>query len=174
MGEREKGFFHVCTNGKCISWMFKDDEDFVAGINRTGLCKLASGADIIDYTLMDNHVHFLLYALKTECEVFINRYKQMLSTWIKNKYGLSNHLKCLDSKIIPVPNRDALLDVIAYIDRNAVVAGYKYLPGEYRWGAARFFYKEKENDRRISYEFRKVSEFRKDQIAKILMTKVVI
>ncbi len=171
---REKGFFHVCTNGNCISWMFKDNQDFAAGVNRVGLCKLSTDTDIIDFTLMDNHVHFLLYAFKQECNVFINRYKQLLSTWIKNKYNLAHHLKDLDSKIIPVPNRNALLDLIAYIDRNPLVAGYKYLPGEYKWGSARYFFKETESVSYMSSNFRKISDFSKEEVAKILKTKSAI
>lgn len=168
---REKGFFHVCTNGNCISWMFRDDQDFIAGVNRIGLCKLTSGVDILDYTLMDNHVHFLLYALKTECEVFINRYKQLLSTWIKNKYNLDNHLKCLDSQVIPVANRNALLELVAYIDRNPSVAGIKYLPYYYRWGAARYFFRETgwKNS-----GFRNVGDLSKDEIGKILKSRTTI
>ena len=176
----EREFFHVCTNGNCISWMFQDEQDFIAGINRIGLCKLISGVDVIDFTLMDNHVHFLLYAYKHECEIFINRYKQLLSTWIKNKYDLNNHLKYLESKIILIPNRNALLELVAYIDRNPIVAGYRYLPGEYKWGAARFFFKEAVSESLKTSEFgkvsnyNKVSDYSKEQIAKILRTKTVI
>ena len=54
------GFFHVCTDGTVLPWMFKDQQDFIAGINRIGICKIISGVYVFVFTLMDNHVHFLL------------------------------------------------------------------------------------------------------------------
>ena len=38
-------------------------------------------------------------------------------------------------------SEERLLNVIAYIDRNPVVAGYRYLPTEYPWGSARYIFK---------------------------------
>ena len=55
------GYFHICTDGRKLPWMFQDDDDFIAGINRIGLCYLKTGVIIIAYVLMDNHVHFVLY-----------------------------------------------------------------------------------------------------------------
>lgn len=31
MGKR---YFHVCTKGSDLEWMFRDDRDFVVGVNR--------------------------------------------------------------------------------------------------------------------------------------------
>ena len=138
----EKGYFHVCTNGNSLPWMFKDDDDFIAGVNRIGICKTSSGVDIIDYTLMDNHVHFLLYGTIIQCQQFITKYKLLLGRWIQNRYNEYQHLKHLQSQIIPIPSRTSLMEVIAYIDRNPIVAGYKYLPTEYQWGASKYFFKE--------------------------------
>ena len=30
----EKGYFHICTDGNSIPWMFQDDEDFIKGNRR--------------------------------------------------------------------------------------------------------------------------------------------
>ena len=84
---QEEGYFHVCTNGNSLPWMFKDDDDFIAGINRIGICKISTGVDVIDYTLMDNHVHFLLYGTITQSQQFLTKYKLLLGKWIQNRYN---------------------------------------------------------------------------------------
>ena len=137
----ERGFYHVCTDGNCIPWIFKDDLDFIAGVNRIGICKLSTGIDILNYTLME---------------------------------------------------------IIAYLDRNAIMAGYRFLPSEYRWGAARYFFKENlccndtspaginsgrtysnsrgentSNGRDSGSGFRKISDCRKEEIIKIFRTKTI-
>lgn len=194
----ERGFYHVCTDGNCIPWIFKDDLDFIAGVNRIGICKLSTGIDILNYTLMDNHVHFIFHGTYLQCESYLNKYKHLLSKWLKHKYGVSQHLKHLNSQIIPIPDRTALMEIIAYLDRNAIMAGYRFLPSEYRWGAARYFFKENlccndtspagiNSERTYSNSrgentsngkdggsgFRKISDCRKEEIIKIFRTKTI-
>lgn len=53
------GYFHVCTDGRSLPWMFQDESDFIAGVNRIGICYLRTDAKVIAYVLMDNHVHFV-------------------------------------------------------------------------------------------------------------------
>ena len=51
------GYFHVCTDGRALPWMFQDESDFIAGVNRIGICHLRTGVKIIAYVLMDNQYH---------------------------------------------------------------------------------------------------------------------
>ena len=71
----DHGFFHVCTNGTVLPWMFKDNEDFIYGMNRIGICHLLTGITVLVFTLMDNHVHFILYGTREKCRMFIDKYK---------------------------------------------------------------------------------------------------
>ena len=141
-GSTDTGFFHVCTDGASIPWMFQDDQDFIAGINRIGICFLKTSITIIAYVLMDNHVHFLLYGTMPQCKAFITLYKRLTGKWILTKYGISDYLRHLPTDIIRIDSEERLLNTIAYIDRNALIAGYSKLPGEYQWGSARYFFKE--------------------------------
>ena len=53
MGESEfedfigKKFFHACTDGTSIDCMFWDDRDFVAGINRVGVCVYLANVQLV-------------------------------------------------------------------------------------------------------------------------------
>lgn len=136
------GYFHVCTDGRSLPWMFQDESDFIAGVNRIGICHLRTGVKIIAYVLMDNHVHFLLHGKMPQCKEFITLYKQLTGTWIHLKYGVNDFLRLLPTNILLLDTEERLLNTIAYIDRNPVVAGYRYLATEYPWGSARYVFKD--------------------------------
>ena len=126
----EYGFYHICSDGNALPWLFKDDEDFIAGINRIGICKHVTGVEIISFILMDNHLHKLLYGTMAMCKEYINKYKTLTGKWNSRKYGNRKSLKELPVTIIPVRTEEYLLETIAYIDRNSIVAGYCHLPSE--------------------------------------------
>ena len=139
---RQESFFHVCTDGNSLPWMFKDDQDFIQGTNRVGICSFLTGVEIVSFVLMDNHIHLLLRGTMLQCKDFINKYKQLTGKYIFFRYSVKEHLKGLESSVIPIEDEDNLLAVMAYIDRNPVVAGYRNLPTEYPWGTARYIFKE--------------------------------
>ena len=151
-GAEKTEYFHICTDGRLLAWMFQDDKDFIAGINRIAICHIKTMAVVICFVLMDNHVHFVLKGTLRQCKEFINLYKRLTGRWIMQRYGITDHLRLLPTDIIRITTEESLLNTIAYIDRNAVVAGYKYLPGEYPWGSAKYMFREKPeiNGRRIS------------------------
>ena len=136
-----KAFFHVCTDGNSLDWMFKDYPDFVAGMNRTGICRLISGARTIYFILMDNHVHFLLYGSMPACKEFIITFKKLLSKHICSKYGLKGYLQNVPTEIIRINSPAHLVETIAYFDRNPTAAGWKFMPYDYPWGLGRFMFR---------------------------------
>lgn len=158
-------YYHVCTDGNALAWMFKDTEDFIAGVNRIGICAFETCIQIIAFILMDNHVHFVLYETLPKCKEFITRYKTLTGKWISSKYQLKEYLKHLPSEFILIESEEQLLDTIAYIDRNSIVAGGRYLPSEYPWGSARYMFRE----RRIPCG-RHISEMSKKEVHESLNT----
>ena len=169
-GLNSKGYFHVCTDGRMLPWMFQDESDFIAGVNRIGICCLRTGVKVIAYVLMDNHVHFVLYGTMPECKRFITLYKQLIGTWIHVKYGLNDYLKQLSANILLLDTEERLLNTIAYIDRNPVVAGYRYLPTEYPWGSARYVFK----DSRDAEDTKPLSSMSRRSQRILLCTRVAI
>ena len=139
--DANEAFFHVCTDGNSLDWMFKDTPDFIAGMNRSGICGFISGAKTIYFVLMDNHVHFLLHGSITACKEFIVTFKKLTSMYIWSKYGLSNHLQHVPTEMIRIKSLAHLLDTIAYFDRNPIASGWKYMPYSYPWGLGRFMFR---------------------------------
>lgn len=139
----EKSFYHICTDGTKIDWLFKDDDDFIAGINRIGICVHITGTHLYSFVLMDNHVHFLIFGSLPECKHFINKYKQLTGRWIKQKYNLNGFVNKLPAQIIRLRSEEHILNVASYIDRNITRTSYPYLSSEYKWGSARYLFKDK-------------------------------
>ena len=168
-GSTNAGYYHVCTDGAAISWMFQDDQDFIAGINRIAICHLKTCVSVIAYVLMDNHVHFVLYGTMPQCKAFITLYKRLTGKWILLKYGIGDYLKHLPTDILHIDSEERLLNTIAYLDRNPLVAGFAKLPGEYPWGSARCYFRDKS-----SAEFTKlIAGLTKNERRAVLRTRTV-
>ena len=127
----EPGYFHICTDGNAVPWIFQNDEDFIAGVNRIGICAIISKTETVAYTLMDNHGHFLMYGTLLACKQFINTYKVLTGKHISRKYKINNPLRDLPVEIIPIKNEEELMTTIAYLDRNSVMqlVAIPYLEG---------------------------------------------
>lgn len=167
--EDDYGFFHLCTNGTVLPWMFKDNEDFIYGINRIGICCLLADISVLAFTLMDNHVHFLLYGKRKECRKFINKYKLLTGKWISHKYQIPKFLKRLPVSIIRLKTEEDILETAAYIDRNAIMGGFIGMPSEYQWGSCRFMFKATETK---SVKWNIIKDFTENELRGILKTRV--
>lgn len=169
-----KGYYHICTDGNAIPWMFQDDEDFIAGINRIALCILKNYVEIIAFILMDNHVHFVLYGTALQCKKFINSYKMLTGKWIHNKYGLKDYLRLLPTEMISISDEETLLNTLAYIDRNSIVAGYRYMPSEYPWGSARYMFRDKEHEYQQESDFKPLAQLPLSMQRSLLKTRAKV
>ena len=167
---KDTGYFHVCTDGAAVPWMFQDDQDFIAGVNRIAICHIKTCIAVIAYVLMDNHVHFVLYGTMPQCKEFINLYKRLTGKWILIKYGINDYLRHLPTDILRIDTEERLLNTIAYLDRNSLIAGYSKLPGEYQWGSAKYYFKET----RLSDSTRLISELTKNERRSILRTRIAL
>ena len=172
IGDEKMGYYHVCTDGNAIAWMFQDDEDFIAGVNRVGLCVLMSCVEVVAFILMDNHVHFVLYGTAVKCKAFINIYKRLTGRWISNKYGMSDYLRHLPTDMIRIPDEEALMNTIAYIDRNSIVAGYRFMPCEYPWGTARYMFRDKSDAAMTNVVRTKIGEMTIDQQRAVMKSRI--
>ena len=166
----EPGFFHICTDGKAIPWIFQDDEDFIAGVNRIGICSIIAQVDTVAYVLMDNHGHFIMHGTLLACKRFIYTYKVLTGKHISRKYKIKDPLRDLPVEIIPIKNEEDLMATIAYLDRNPVVAGFKFLPSEYRWGSARYIFRENTLDS----QSRRLGDLGFNERRRLLRTRAIL
>ena len=112
------GYFHGCTDGRILPWMFRDERDFIAGVNRIAICCMRTGVKVIAYVLMDNHVHLVLRGTMPQCKAFITLYKQLTGTWIRVRYGMNDFLRLLPTNILLLDTEERLLNTIDIWQQN--------------------------------------------------------
>ena len=172
-GTKDTGYFHICTDGRALSWMFQDEKDFIAGINRIAICHLRTCVEIIAFVLMDNHVHFVLYGTMPQCKTFINLYKRLTGKWILTKYGISDYLRGLPTEILRIENEESLLNTLAYLDRNPPMAGYRYMHSEYPWGSSKYIFRDTKTFEKEE-SWKSASSYTRRALRAILNSKVEI
>ena len=112
--------------------MFRDEEDFILGVNTIALATLKYAVKVLCYTLMDNHIHLLLCGRYEDCRAFFAWVLHRLALKLEEKYGVSGILKYQASDVQAVTGRDMLLNEVCYLLRN----GYKARiasPCSYPW-----------------------------------------
>ena len=62
-----KNCWHFSTDGNAVDSMFYDDDDFIAGMNRVFIVVRGYNVVILAFSLMDTHLHFILYGTFEEC-----------------------------------------------------------------------------------------------------------
>ena len=130
----EKHYYHCASKGLDAGILFASRTQFVAGMNRVGMCLQAvPGIIIFCFVLMDNHVHFILYGTEEECRQFMAQYKKLTCIYFVNATG--RKLSDFEYDCWIIHNKEKLQEKICYVLRNPLVAGMKTLPTNYAWGS---------------------------------------
>ena len=141
MQGRKPEYYHVCTEGLEKRLLFRDRQDYIAGMNSIPICALKYGIHILAFCLMDNHVHFIIEGRRDSCTAFISEYKRRCSQILRLKYLEIQALHDVDVFIGHIDSGEYLLSSIAYVLRNPVAAGLKCLPFHYLWCSAGLYFK---------------------------------
>ena len=162
----DEEFYHICTDGASLDWMFQDNSDFIAGVNRSAVCAILSGVKLFSFVLMDNHVHFVVRGSMPSCKDFIVRFKNLTGRYIFARYKIKGYLRSIPTEIIRISTPDRLLATLAYLDRNPMVAGWRRMPDEYPWGIARFLFRAPAD----TVRFRRLDSFSRHEQCLLLGT----
>ena len=134
-------FHHVYIKGLEDNIIFREREDYIAGMNYVALCTFCIGISMIAFTLMSNHFHFVIYGTAEEARMFIDRYKSLVSRFIYNKYGTEHLLRRISTGCKIIENTtDALRTIIAYVLRNHIKAGINQSVQGYEWSSGRCYF----------------------------------
>lgn len=147
-------FYHVSTEGLEQVTLLKDEEDYRIAWNYLALVAWRTGVDIVAFVLMSNHIHTLLACRDIiKAQKAIKLFKQLLSTYLRNKYGVSHILHNSSDSISLIDSIKYLRNCIAYIFRNPISARICVKPEEYNWSSYHSCLKPvptSENARKIS------------------------
>ena len=134
--------WHFSTDGNAVDCLFYDDDDFIAGMNRIYITVRGYNVIILAFSLMDTHVHFVLYGEFDECNHFMHEYVRRTSIFIAKKHGENNKLDGVPIDYQRVDNDYYLKTVICYTVKNAPVAGVPFNALDYPWSSGPLYFKK--------------------------------
>lgn len=121
--------------------MFYDDDDFIAGMNRIYVVVQGYRVVILAFSLMDTHLHFILYGTFEECNRFMHEYVRRSSWYISVTHGESHKLDGVPINYQPVDTDTYLKTVICYTVKNAPVGGIMFNALDYPWSSGPLYFK---------------------------------
>lgn len=72
---------------------FREEDDFKVGMNYIAVLAASLDIAILAFSLMSNHVHFVVLGTEADANEFINEFKRRYSKYYERKYGIPKFLK---------------------------------------------------------------------------------
>lgn len=148
--------WHFYTDGNAIDAMFYNADDFRDGMNRVYVVWQKFNVVILAFTLMDTHIHFILYGDFESCNKFIREFLRRTSIYLSRYHGESHKLRRLPISYQYIDNDYYLKTAICYTLKNAPVAGLPFQANDYPWSSAPLLFR--------SHESWAASNLMKDQV----------
>lgn len=133
-------FFLISTSHLEDKIWFKDEQDFIAGMNLVAVAAVVCEATVLNFILMSNHVHFVLQASREKATHFIDYYKLLYSKYFHERYGVLKLLRRNTTDFRPLEDTEAVCNAIAYVQMNCVAANICVHPTQYPWGCGGLFF----------------------------------
>lgn len=137
-----KNCWHFYTDGNAVDRLFDDKQDFIDGMNRIFLAKCRYKLLILAFTLMDTHLHFVLYGDFDECRRFMLKYIKLTSMNIAERHGERKKLSNLPIHHQTIDNDFYLKTAICYVIKNPPVGGLHYNAYDYPWSSGPLYFRE--------------------------------
>ena len=134
-------YYLVTTDHLEEGLWFRDEKDFIAGMNFVAIQAFASKVTVLAFILMSNHVHFIVRGKWADIKAFINGLKSRHSRYLHNKYGTFEFLRRNGCEIKEVSSfEEGLEKAVAYSQMNSVAANICSHPSQYPWGTGPLFF----------------------------------
>ena len=133
--------WHFSSDGNSAFVLFETEGDFKAAMNRLALLALRSRVVILAFCLMDNHVHFILYGLRDDCEAFTKEFLNLTAHYNSRKHRGGSGTSTIPISHQMIDNEEYLLNAICYDMRNPPVNGLKYTYYDYPWSSGPLYFR---------------------------------
>lgn len=137
-------YYLVTTNHFSEKLLFKDDEDYKAGMNFTPLAARSIDVLVLAFILMSTHMHYVLGCNnKDEALAFITKMKLLYGGYFGQKYGQRTYLRRLKVDIQELDTEDEIPEwAIAYVLMNSVAAKISLDASGYPWGSGASYFNQ--------------------------------
>lgn len=141
-------YFHYCCKGLKTDLIFADKREFIAGMNRIGVCYLYCIGEklpvqIVAFCLLSNHFHFVLYGTEEATESFISHYVLLTGKWIRKHRGERLHGK-IEIGHWAARTTEGVRNKVVYTLRQTLEAGLQVTPQGYPWCSAGLMFNDHE------------------------------
>lgn len=135
-------YYLVTTDHLSDKLLFKDDEDFKAGMNFTPVIALALDVLVLAFILMSNHVHYIIGCRnKKEALNYITMFKNLYGRYFCRRYKVKNYLRRINVDIKELEEYDGGLENgVAYVLMNSVAAKICMRAEDYPWGSGNCYF----------------------------------
>ncbi|MBR0500019.1 MAG: hypothetical protein IJJ72_03400 [Bacteroidales bacterium] len=133
--------WHFSTDGNAVDVMFYDTQDFIDGMNRIYVTLPGYRVIILAYSLMDTHVHFILYGEFDECNRFMHDYVRRTSCHIAFRHGDKHKMDGVPINYQAIDTDFYLKVVICYTIKNAPAGGIPYNAIDYPWSSGPLYFR---------------------------------
>ncbi len=132
--------YHVIIRGINKQDIFLDKQDYLKFINEVERTKEKYKYEIYAYSLMNDHVHFVIYDKNDKISIVMQSLNISYSSYFNKKYERTGHLFENRFKSKAIESEGYLKNVVRYIHKNPENAGLK----RYEWTSYNeYLYKEK-------------------------------
>lgn len=140
--KKVKNCWHFSTDGNAVDIMFSDEADFKAGMNRVYVVLRSYDVVILAFSLMDTHLHFVLYGTFDECNRFVHDFIKRTSMYIAARYGERHRMESVPIHHQEVDTEEYLKTVICYVIKNAPVGGIPFQGIDYPWSSGPLYFRK--------------------------------
>lgn len=134
-------FFLVSTDHLEDRVWFRDEEDFIAGMNYVAVVSYSLNMSVLSFILMSNHVHFFLECSREEAKTIIDLYKTQYGGYFCRKYKVKEYFQGNGVEIKEIEwAPESLEQVSAYVQMNPVAANICLSSEMYSWGSGSCFF----------------------------------
>ena len=135
--------WHFSTDGNAIDAIFRDEKDFMDGMNRIYVCSKSHKVIILAFSLMDTHLHFILYGDWEECNRFMHDYVRRTSYYISVRHKESKKLVDVPIHFQTIDTDRYLKTAICYTVKNAPAGGIPFMGWDYPWSSGPLYFRRK-------------------------------
>ena len=133
--------WHVSSDGGYAFFLFETEEDFKSAMNRLALLVLRSRVVVLAFCIMDNHVHFVLYGMREDCEAFAKEFLNLTAHYNSRKHYNRRGASSIPLTAQSIEDEDYLLNAICYDLRNPPVNGLRYTYFDYPWSSGPLYFR---------------------------------
>ena len=123
---REGGpFWHVCSSPIETDIYFRNDEELAEALNILAITVFLSRCRLLAYSVMNNHLHFILEGTEHAVHEFWDIFYDRLAAFLKRTGRMYLAKSCMP-QFIQIKDLKQLKDEIAYVIRNHFAAAPDY------------------------------------------------